>query len=501
MDDIASRPRCPARGAALDQQRGAFAALFALLLVGLLGFIGLALDLGQLYQRKAQLQTLADATALAAARQLDGTAAGLARALQQAAAVAAAYTAQYNDQALGWQDQALQFGAAPGAADGAGWLTASAAQSAPQTLLYVKVDTSLLASSPGLVETVFMRVLSDALATVGTRGRAVAGRATLNVTPLAVCALSATPAAKRDNNGASANMELVEYGFRRGVSYDLMQLNPGGPAAENFVVDPLDPVGALGSSANMTTAALAPYVCAGAVALPHLVGMNVTVQRAIPLSGLALPLNSRFDQFAGSPCTPNGAPPDTNVMAYPYAGGIGWMNKLPAGTAPATQGAATLSSATVRWTIADPPPPLTGNAAPAYGPLWAYARAVPYSAYTAAGGIEPAAGYTALPTSSWPILYPPVPAPTNYPVKPPYLGSGTYTLAPSAANLPGMKLRRVLNLPLLACPVAGGTTVLANVRAIGKFFMTVPAGTSSLYAEFAGIAPESTLGGQVELYQ
>lgn len=178
------------------------------------------------------------------------------------------------------------------------------------------------------------------------------------------------------------------------------------------------------------------------------------------------------------------------------------MNKLPAGTAPATQSAATASGATVRWTIADAPPPLSGNTAPAYGPLWAYARAVPYAAYTAAGGVEPAAGYPTLAVTSWPILYPPVPAPGSYPAKPPYLGlAANYFLAPSAPNLPGWKQRRVLNVPLLSCPVAGGVTVLATVLAVGKFFMTVPASATVLSAEFAGIAPESALGGQVELFQ
>jgi hypothetical protein len=57
--------------------------------------------------------------------------------------------------------------------------------------------------------------------------------------------------------------------------------------------------------------------------------------------------------------------------------------------------------------------------------------------------------------------------------------------------------RRVLNIPLLACPVGGGT---ATVLAVGKFFMTVPATATSLYAEFAGTVSPGTLGTDVELY-
>jgi hypothetical protein len=53
-----------------------------------------------------------------------------------------------------------------------------------------------------------------------------------------------------------------------------------------------------------------------------------------------------------------------------------------------------------------------------------------------------------------------------------------------------------LNVALLSCPVAGSS---ANVLAIGKFFMTVPATDTQIWAEFAGIAPETSFGSQVEL--
>jgi hypothetical protein len=60
--------------------------------------------------------------------------------------------------------------------------------------------------------------------------------------------------------------------------------------------------------------------------------------------------------------------------------------------------------------------------------------------------------------------------------------------------------RRVLNIPLLRCPVLAGSPVAAEVLAIGKFFMTVPASDHELFAEFAGLAQPSSLVGQVELY-
>lgn len=54
------------------RQRGAVAIIVAIALVMLVGFLGLALDLGKLYVAKSELQNGADACALAAARDLTG---------------------------------------------------------------------------------------------------------------------------------------------------------------------------------------------------------------------------------------------------------------------------------------------------------------------------------------------------------------------------------------------------------------------------------------------
>lgn len=54
------------------QERGAVAVIVALSLVALVGFVGLALDLGKLFVAKTELQNSADACALAAARELTG---------------------------------------------------------------------------------------------------------------------------------------------------------------------------------------------------------------------------------------------------------------------------------------------------------------------------------------------------------------------------------------------------------------------------------------------
>lgn len=56
----------------LRKQSGAVAVIIALSLVGLIGFMGLALDLGKLFVAKTELQNSVDACALAAARELTG---------------------------------------------------------------------------------------------------------------------------------------------------------------------------------------------------------------------------------------------------------------------------------------------------------------------------------------------------------------------------------------------------------------------------------------------
>jgi hypothetical protein len=62
------------------RQRGAVAVVVGLAIFVLVGMIGLALDMGQMFVNKTELQNAADACALAAARELDGTADALVRA-------------------------------------------------------------------------------------------------------------------------------------------------------------------------------------------------------------------------------------------------------------------------------------------------------------------------------------------------------------------------------------------------------------------------------------
>jgi hypothetical protein len=278
-----------------------------------------------------------------------------------------------------------------------------------------------------------------------------------------------------------------------------MQLNPGGATPENFLIDPLSPPGTAGSAANMSAAVVGPFVCSGSMPMPSVMGGAITVQRGFPIGTLYNHLNSRLDLYNGNACTPQGAPPDTNVKPYVYTA-VNWMLAPAAAqtAAPWTDGGARL------WTRADPQPGPASNTAPQYGPLWAGARAVPYSAY-AASPVEPAAGYTPFAATAWSSLYTPGPPtassyPAALPTSTPYLAlNGANFQAPAAARLPGLAKRRVLNVALLSCPVAAGAVASVPVLAVGKFFMTVAATGSSISAEFAGVAAPASLGGAVEL--
>jgi hypothetical protein len=491
--DAQRRPLRPARRTA---QAGVTAITFLFMLIVMIGFSGLVIDLGRAYNRKVELQNVADSAALAAARELNGTSAGVTAALSKAATVVNELKYDYNQHPFVWNDSLIKFGKTPDA--GGSWHSAGEASSAPDGLLFARVDTSELAAQFTDITAIFMGVLNGSPMSVTARGHAIAGRSSINVTPLAVCAQSTLAGESRANPGPPANTELVEYGFRRGVSYDLMQLNPGGTTPENFVVDPIAPPGVAGSSSHTVTSMVQPFVCTGSLAVPRVMGGDITVVRPFPLASLYNSLNSRFDQYSSGGCDPAGSPPDVNIKSFNY-GSLGWMSTVPAG-----QTAASTTSGGKLWTIADPLPALAGNTAPMYGPLWSFAKAVPYSSYTP-GSPEPANGYTTFSTSAWSTLYKPgAPVATgSYPLglATPYrASSGAYFDAPSVAHRPGVRNRRVLNVPLLVCPVGGSGATQATVLAIGRFFMTVPATATSIPVEFAGVVQEQTLGGQLELY-
>ena len=489
---LARRPTSARRAA-----KGAVAIVFAASLILIMGVFGLALDLTRLFNRQAELQNVADAAAMAAARELNGTAAGLTAAAAKARSAAEALRYQYDSTTVTWSDAALRFGATPNATT---WLDLADATLNPRLLRYAKVETGALGADSSSIGMFFIQVVAPAMQQAQISTRAIAGRTATNVLPLAICAMSATPAEGRTHAGPPEVIELVEYGFRRGVAYDLMQLNPAGTSPENFIVDPFAIPEQGNVSSNTTQAVVGPHICTGSVVLPRVLDANIAVTRQFPLAQFYKQLNSRFDTFyakdSGAYCSPDIAPPDTNIKAYPFDK-ISWMTTVPAG-----QAARSSTEGGKLGTVADLVPPASAaTTAPMYGPLWSFARAVPFASYQA-GTPEPAAGYAAFASSNWTSLYKPgQPVPRNYPASgTPYAAlSGDTYMAPSAQRK-GLRNRRILNVPLLACPVSGTTPAAATVVAIARFFMTVPATATQLNAEFGGVVSNQTIGGNVELY-
>ena len=465
----------------LKSQRGVFAPMSAAFLMLIFTLCAMALGLSQMYNRKIELQAVADAVALAAARELDGTEEGVTRALQKAATTATRFHYNYR-QPIVWSNDAIKFGNSP-----TGPFAALGADGAAN-LFYASVDTASLGGTAGTVAPAFVQFVSAA-STVEIAATAVAGRIGVKVVPLAVCALDNQPAKNRSS-------ELVEYGFRRGVPYDLMNLNPGGTTKENFVIDPIVPPGAgVVAGHNTSLAVVGPFVCTGKMWMPRVTGGAIHVTRPFPIDPLYQELNSRFDLYPNQRCSPNGAPPDLNVQSFTGS----WMSPVQENTFAAPSG-----ETNKLRTIADPDILPAAATAAKWGALWSYSKAVKYGSYQAgkSESQEPKAGYAEFPTTDFDKLYQPGLATSGYPKA---LAGGSpyraWVTFPPTNKVLAEENRRVLNVPLLECPVAAGANVTARVLAVGKFFMTEPATTSRLVAEFAGIAPEQSLVDQVELFK
>jgi hypothetical protein len=494
---LANRPvHIPLRG---QRQRGAIAIMTSVILPVIFGFLGLALDLARIYNRKVEMQTAADVIALAAAGELNGTASGITKALGQAYSrlsngAPEGLTFQYSTRSMVWNDNAIKFSSSLAA--GSQWVDANAASAAPKEIRFVKVDTGDLDPEYGKVDTLFIQILDPAIVATSSAGRAIAGPSAISVAPLALCAMRPEPALDRSG-------ELVEYGFRRGVSYDLMNLRADNTTpAQSFLINPLAPPGTVGALPSNDLSIVKPFVCTGTMAMSHVsdaIGGALTVDSPFPIDQLYSQLNSRFDT-PGAPCNQYTAPPDANIKAYiynnnsiaPLNDSVSWMTEAPSGQAAATF----LDTANnKRWTIADPQSTPPGTTGAMFGPLWSYAKAAKYAAS------EPVSGYSTFATSDWSTLYNSTVPPAGngtYPSAGPYAAtSGTGLFQGPTSGKKGVRGRRVLNVALLSCPVAGNR---ANVVAIGKFFMTVPATGTNLWAEFAGVAPESSFGSQVELH-
>lgn len=480
------------------RQRGAISVMSAGALIVMIGCCGMALEFSQIYNRRVELYGVAKVTAIAAARSLDGTEKGIDNALEEAEKAVAALRYKYGNERFAWDDSAVTFADSPNSQT---WVSASVAKSSPRNKYFLRVSTAGLGSQANAYTPVLLPVINSTFSSVDLAHVAVAGRTSIEVMPMAICAMSTTPGASRTNTGSSGtSVELVEYGFRRGISYDLMRLNPGGSSPENYVIDPYLGPGVVSASSHTAAGLVRPFVCTGRMWVPGLLGGTIKVAKPFPLSELYEQINSRFDQYNGAAadrCNPRGAPPDVNIKPFVFGPGIKWMKTVPAVQSPPDSG-----ETNVLRTMADLPEFPAGQTAEAYGPLWIFAKAVPFSAYTA-GRSEPASGYSTFGTSNWSSLYKPSPVAGTYPGPSPYMAtSGDTVERPSIERRAyAQRGRRILNIPLLSCTTSPAGSGQGEVLAIGRFLMTVPATAMTLHAEFGGIVPQERIVGTVELFK
>jgi hypothetical protein len=473
----------------LRRQHGAFGVLYAIILPVMLGMVGLAIDLSMVYARGHELQAIADSAALAAARALDGTQTGLDNAKSNARH--AARTAEYrflNPETIDWSPAALSLGPSR---DGPWTQIDAVSPSELPRLYFARVDTGELDPIYGRVAIAFLRV-------VGVEGeqnlarRAVAGRKETLLGPLAVCALNDAPLSMRSNAPASGAQEAVEFGFRRGVGYNLLNLNSHGNTPRSFVINPLDFAPAPAIASHHDDAAVRPFVCTGAIPAPPIEsGSTLYVRQPFPAS-LVPELNSRFASYgSGSVCTKFGAPPDSNVLDYRGGYPQFWISGAPQ---PLNGSAASYFSAGKLATVADAEVLPPGTTAASYGTLWAFSRPL---RYTGGGAGAP------FNRNDWSKLYPVTSGST---LASSYVASESpydRNVSPhklSPAPLEGITTRRILNVPLLECPVSGGS---ARVLGIGRFLMTTPATQSppAIHAEFGGLATFGSLAASAVLFK
>jgi uncharacterized membrane protein len=115
------------------RERGAFAIMFVPLLLVIIAFCGMAIDAGQMYNRKVDLSGMAKAVALAAARELNGTDAGITAAKTRARETAEALKYQYFEDGVPftWNEAALSF--STGSARNGEWIPSASATGSPPT--------------------------------------------------------------------------------------------------------------------------------------------------------------------------------------------------------------------------------------------------------------------------------------------------------------------------------------------------------------------------------
>ena len=171
MEELNQKTHVPANQI---QQKGAILFIVAASLVVLIGFLGLAFDLGHLYNNKGQLQNIADACALSGASALNGTSAGIQLATDRARDSLGRLNnkSEFNTQTVSISESNVSFSTALNGS----YVDKAAAQGAPSTIRYIRVllpaqqsDVFFAKIVPGIPNTVNL----SAEAVAGQQGQSV----------------------------------------------------------------------------------------------------------------------------------------------------------------------------------------------------------------------------------------------------------------------------------------------------------------------------------------
>lgn len=539
----------------LHRQRGAVAAITGLLLLLVLCAAGgLVIDLGRLYIVKSELQNIADAAALAAAKDLDNSDTGLNNGIAAGIAIAAKNRYDFNT-TLTLQNANFRFGPTP---DGP-WYTYAETVGNAEGRTFVEVDTSDggHGGTPQSVVTYLMRIAGAQFANTETLGYAVAGRYVNSITPIGVCAVDPVHRTASYNYGDFT--ELVEFGFRRGMSYNIFALGKlAGSSPDPYLINPVNSPPNECVEANSSANATAPFMCVGnSAVLPT--GSGEVYTNTGMTSALSKALNSRFNDYSGgSQCEASSAPPDVNVREYPCRGNgencdrnvagtisktppIHWMDSSSA-ILPSRQSITSYESSSGLftpqyglphevsgsnyWPSADyTRTGATGQLASFadHGTLWAYTPPVQADGATV---ITPAQANSTIGSvkNVDKMMYGPKGTATDYIQSANYpttVGSGFPNTRPAApynqtgdlnyfeppTGNTGEIDRRVLNIVLVDCrtpPVGSAACGRMTAVGIGKFFMLTKAdftgSPKKLFVEFTGLI-EPVPTSEVKLYK
>jgi len=152
-----------------SREKGAFLYIVGASLFVLLGFLGLAFDLGHMYNNKSELQNIADAAALSGATALNGTSAGIQLATDRARDLNSRLDnkTEFNNTGVTLADANVSFSAALNGT----YINSTAAQASPADIKFVRVVLP-----PQTTEIFFAKVIPGVPGSSTFGAEAVAGQ-------------------------------------------------------------------------------------------------------------------------------------------------------------------------------------------------------------------------------------------------------------------------------------------------------------------------------------